>query len=98
MKFSGTLSENAFCGCQKDKAGLCAGRIMFARNSRLSIEGHADVSGLQVRDQKSGPVDLPEGLRPRSTTAESKGLEGSNPVRSCSQSSDFEPSGPFDRA
>ena len=54
-------------------------------NSRLTIERHADLTGLRVRYQKVRPSSLPEGLRPRSTTAESKGLEGSNPVRSSSQ-------------
>ena len=34
---------------------------------------------------KSAASSLPHGLRPRFTTAESKGLEGSNPVRSTSQ-------------
>ena len=35
---------------------------------------------------KSAVSSLPEGLRPRSTTTESTGLGGSNPVRSSSQS------------
>src|SRR5437016_4252860 len=57
--------------------------VVFAQNSRTHHRRHADVTGL--RGAIKAASSLPAGLRPRSTTAQSKGLEGSNPVRSTSQ-------------